>query len=594
MQAKPHSTVAFDLDAIDKHINPILQKMSLAEKIGQMTQAEKNSIRPQDVKDYAIGSVLSGGGGNPVPNDTAHWREMVMAYQQAALETQHGIPLVYGSDAVHGHNNVKGAVIFPHNIGLGATRDTDLVKRIAGITARELLATSVHWNFAPAVSVPQDIRWGRTYEGFSEDTDLVREMGVAYTQGLHESGVLASVKHYAADGGTTWGSTQQYEWVTDNWQAPSAGFHIDQGNAEIDEETFRRVHLQPYIDAVQAGALNIMTSFSSWNGVKMHAHDYLVTEVLKGELGFTGFVVSDWMAINQLDRDYYTAVVKSINAGVDMNMVPFDFKLFIETLSRAVEHGDVSMGRINNAVRRILRAKFWLGLFNSPFGDEGLVAEVGAAAHRETAREAVQKSLVLLKNENNTLPIAKTTARLLVAGRGADNIGMQCGGWSIDWQGGHGPITDGTSILDALRAELPADAVVHSTTGDFEEHAEIGVVVVGEDPYAEGIGDKNNLSLSAEDIAAIENTRAHCDQLVVVLLSGRPLLIADVLDKADAFVAAWLPGTEGTGVADVLLGNVPFTGKLAHTWPRNAEQIPLSALRDHDADPLFPFGFGLR
>lgn len=593
MQDMTRSQQARDNAAIDHQINTLLQSMSLAEKIGQMTQPEKNSISPQDVTDYAIGSVLSGGGGNPPENTAANWREMVVAYQQAALNTRTGIPLLYGSDGVHGHNNVVGAVIFPHNIGLGATRDADLVRRVGFVTGRELLATSVHWNFAPAVSVPQDIRWGRTYEGYSENTDLVCELGIAYMQGLRGAGVLESVKHFAADGGTTWGSTQQHEWINDNWQAANDVFSIDQGNAQIDEETLRRVHLAPYVEAVKADALNVMASFSSWNGQKMHAHHYLLTEVLKDELGFGGFVVSDWMAIDQINRDYYIAVVTAINAGVDMNMVPFDYKLFIETLTRAVEAGDVRMARIDDAVSRILRVKARLGLFENPFGEAALVADVGSAAHREVAREAVQKSLVLLKNEGDALPIANTTPRLLLAGRGADNIGMQCGGWTIEWQGKHGAITTGTSIREALEAVLPAGAVAYSETADFDGGADVGVVVVGENPYAEGYGDNNVLVLGAEDIAAIDRTRALCERLVIVLLSGRPLLITDVLDKADAFVAAWLPGTEGTGVADVLLGEVPFTGKLSHTWPRSASQIPLNMLQAHEAEPLFPFGFGL-
>ncbi len=581
--------------SIDERVHQLLAQMTLAEKIGQMTQVEKNSITPQDVTDYAIGSVLSGGGGNPDPNTPATWRQMVVAYQQAALKTRHSIPLIYGSDAVHGHNNVKDATIFPHNVSLGATHDADLVRRVAQITARELLATSVHWNFAPAVSVPQDIRWGRAYEGFSEDTSLVQTLGVAYARGLQEATppVLASIKHFVADGGTSWGTTRSYEWIHGNWQAANDGFSIDQGDAQFDEETLRRVHLQPYVEAIKAGAQNIMTSFSSWNGEKMHAHKYLITDVLKGEYGFEGFIVSDWMAINQIDSDYYTCVVASINAGVDMNMVPFDFRLFITTLTQAVENGDVLMERIDDAVARILRVKLWLGLFDNPISDEALLDEVGSAAHRAVAREAVQKSLVLLKNQNNALPLSRSVEKVLLAGRGADNIGMQCGGWTIDWQGGMGDITTGTSVLNALQAELPDGAVLYSATADFNTRAEVGVVVVGEDPYAEGFGDNSGLVLSPEDIAAIEKTRAQCDRLIVVLLSGRPLIITEQIELADGFVAAWLPGTEGAGITDVLLGAVPFTGKLNHTWPRTLDQLPLSRLKADAQPPLFPFGFGL-
>lgn len=593
MQGQSLDKQAVNSEAVDRRVDDLLKSMTLAEKIGQMTQPETNSVTPQEVTEYALGSVLSGGGGNPTPNDVAHWRKMVGDYQAAALQTRLKIPLIYGSDGVHGHNNVYGTVIYPHNVGLGATRDADLVRRIAKLTAQDLLATNTHWDFAPAVSVPQDIRWGRAYEGFGEDTALVSELGVAYVQGLMEAGVLPSVKHFVGDGGTTWGTTQRYEWITGNWQAPNDGFSIDQGDTRIDEDTLRRVHLQPYVDAIQAGALNIMASFSSWNGKKMHANAYLLTDVLKGELGFEGFVVSDWMAIDQIDRDYYTAVVACINAGVDMNMVPFDFKRFVETLTRAVENGDVSMARIDDAVRRILRVKMMLGVFEMPYGSEEWIVEIGSDQQRAVAREAVQKSLVLLKNEQAALPIDKSTSPVLLAGRGADNVGMQCGGWTVEWQGGHGAITEGTSILAALRAELPDNAVIYSETGEFETQAAVGIVVVGEDPYAEGLGDTTDLSLSAEDVAAIENTRAHCERLVLVLLSGRPMLIADQLTQVDAFVAAWLPGTEGAGVVDLLLGAVPFTGKLSHTWPRSVDQIPLGALRAHDQPPMFPFGFGL-
>jgi beta-glucosidase len=593
MQIEPASPIRLEHEDNRKRAQELVDAMTLAEKIGQMTQAEKNSITPEDVTRFAIGSVLSGGGGNPVPNTVATWREMVVAYQEAALRTRLRIPLIYGSDAVHGHSNVVGAVIFPQNIGLGSARDADLVRRIAAATAKELLATSVHWNFAPAVSVPQDIRWGRTYEGYGENTEIVRELGVAYLESLQDAGVLASVKHFVADGGTTWGTTRRYEWITGNWQAPDDSFSIDQGDARMDEESLRRVHLQPYIDAIHAGALNIMVSFSSWNGDKMHDHRYLLTDVLKGEYGFEGFLVSDWMAINQLDPDYDTCVVRAINAGIDMVMVPFDFKLFVNALTAAVERGDVSTERIDDAVRRILLAKMWLGLFESPFGAEDFVREVGSDAHRRLAREAVQKSLVLLKNEGGTLPIPRTTSKLLLAGRGADNVGMQCGGWTIDWQGGHGRTTEGTSIYDALKAAFSEEAILYSEAADFDSHAGIGLVVVGEDPYAEGLGDRNTLCLSEADVSVIEKMRAQCDRLVVVLLSGRPLLISDQLALADAFVAAWLPGTEGAGIVDCLLGETPFTGKLRYSWPRSAEQIPLSALKAHDQAPLFPIGYGL-
>jgi len=579
---------------IKESVEALLAEMTLAEKIGQMTQPEKNSIPAEDITNYFIGSVLSGGGGNPAPNTPANWAAMVRSFQEAALKTRLGIPLIYGSDAVHGHNNVFGAVLFPHNIGLGAARDPELVAKIARITGLEMLGTNVHWNFAPAVSVPQDIRWGRTYEGYSEDTDLVIELGVSYLKGLQdvEPRALASVKHFAADGGTAWGTVQTYDWIMGNWQSADDRWSIDQGDALIDEATLRDIHLRPYQAAIAAGAQNIMVSFSSWQGIKNHGNYHLLTEILKQEFGFEGFLVSDWMAINQIDRDYYTCVVTSINAGLDMVMVPFDYKLFINTLTAAVEKGDVSIQRIDDAVRRILRAKQWLGVFEQPFPDAALLNDVGSDEHRAVAREAVRKSVTLLRNEKDTLPLAKDTPSIFVAGRGADNIGLQCGGWSIVWLGGDGAITEGTTLLEGFKQA--SQNIRYDAAGDFgDARAETGIVVVAEPPYAEGMGDNDQLTLSEEDIATLKRVRPQVDKLALVILSGRPLLIADQLDLCDAVIAAWLPGTEGAGVADVLFGDHPFTGRLSYSWPRSKNQIPLSALKADSEPPLFPFGYGL-
>ncbi len=451
---------------IEDRVENLLSHMTLAEKIGQMAQVEKNSITAEEVSRYAIGSVLSGGGGNPTPNTPRSWWQMVHSFQEAALKSRLGIPLIYGSDAVHGHNNVKGAVIFPHNVGLGATRDSELVERIGRITAKECAATGVRWDFAPAVSVPQDIRWGRTYEGFSENTDLVSALGVALMRGLQytENGamstLLASVKHYVADGGTRWGSARGYPWLHSMWTREGDSFQIDQGVAEIDEDALRTIHLAPYKAAIGAGAMCIMVSYSSWQGLKLHAHKYLLTDVLKNEFGFKGFVVSDWQAIDQIDPDYYTCVVKSINAGLDMIMVPFDFKRFINTMNDALEHNDIAPERIDDAVRRILRVKFQLGLFECPLTDDSLLSEVGSAAHREVAREAVKKSLVLLKNDDHIVPLNKTLPRLLIAGRAADDLGYQCGGWSIEWMGAPGNVTKGTTLLQGIRMAVSATTEV--------------------------------------------------------------------------------------------------------------------------------------
>ncbi len=579
-------------------VKALVAQMTLAEKIGQMTQVEKGSLSTEDVTTYFIGSVLSGGGGNPEVNTASGWMEMVQAFQEAALETRLKIPLIYGVDAVHGHNNVKDAVIFPHNIGLGATRDADLLRRIADITRKELLATGVHWDFAPAVSVPHDIRWGRTYEGFSEDTDLVTELALAYMEGLQNAdpSVLASIKHYVADGGTEWGTSKTYEWISGNWQAPGDYYKIDQGDSRLDEATLRAVHLPPYKAAIDAGAMNVMASFSSWQGLKMHAHRYLLTDVLKHELGLKGFIVSDWMAVSQIDPDYNVSVAMSINAGVDMVMVPYDFKLFIQTLTHAVETGAVSMERIDDAVERILLTKAWLGLFEKPFGVAEYLPEFGSDPHRQVAREAARKSFVLLKNADQVLPLSKSS-QILLAGKGAEDIGMQCGGWSITWQGEHGQTTLGKTAFAGIREAVGDDAeLAYDVEGDFggDTIADVGIVFVGESPYAEGLGDNSNLYLSEADKALVKKMRPRCHKLVVILLSGRPLIITEELELADAFIAAWLPGSEaGNALADVLFGDFPFTGKLSVSWPRDMSQVPFAALKASPEPPLFPFGFGL-
>jgi beta-glucosidase len=586
---------------VEQRVEDLLARMTLAEKIGQMTQVEKNSIAPPDIALKFIGSVLSGGGGSPSKGaSAAGWANMVNGFQEYALRTRLGIPLIYGVDAVHGHGNLKGATIFPHNIGLGATRDPDLVERIGRATAEEMAATGIWWNFAPVVAVVQDIRWGRTYEGFGEDTDLVATLGAAYIRGLqgeylsHPLSALATPKHFIGDGGTVWGTS-----ANDNWM-------IDQGNMLVDEATLRQLFLPTYQAAIDAGARSIMVSFSSWQGVKMHAHKYLLTEVLKGELGFTGFLVSDWQAIDQIPGDYYTDIITSINAGLDMIMVPYDYHTLIAGLTRAVNEGRISMARIDDAVRRILTVKFELGLFERPYADPATLALVGSDAHRELAREAVRKSLVLLKNDGGALPIAKDAPLIFVAGQAAHDVGLSLGGWSIEWQGAVGNITPGTTILEGIRQIVaPTAHVEYDRLGLFLDVtdadgnpaiADVGIVVVGEEPYAEGEGDRADLRLSTIDAALIDQVKSRSAKVVVVLVSGRPLIVTGHLPDWDAFVAAWLPGTEGRGVADELFGDYPFTGKLPYTWPRWNAQLPLDfdELPGEGCDaPLFPFGYGL-
>ena len=587
-------------DDLSPDIEHLIEGMTLLEKVGQMTQVEVNSLRGGAVRELGIGSVLSGGGGNPTPNTPDAWAQMVRRVQSEALESRLGIPLLYGVDAVHGHSNVRGATIFPHNVGLGATRDTDLVERIAHITARELLATNVHWTFAPAVSVPQDIRWGRTFEGFSQDPDLVAALGAAFIRGLQgaEDGshrpVLSSPKHFVGDGGTAWGSTPRYSWIRDWWrnEVPDR-WQLDQGDLRSDEAILRSIHLPPYRAAISAGALSVMVSYSSWNGEKLHGHHYLLTEVLKKELAFDGFLVSDWLAVSQLDASFEKAVCLAINAGLDMVMVPFEYQRFMRAVQAGVEARTIPESRIDDACRRILRVKAALGLFNDPFGDSTLLAEVGSGAHRAVAREAVSKSQVLLKNQGELLPLSVNVARLLVAGEGADDVGLQCGGWTIEWQGSRGAITTGTTLLQAVGATVSPDtSVLYRPDGRFrlDETADVGLVVVSEPPYCEGEGDRDDLSLTGDEVELVRRVRHYCRHLVLVIYSGRPLLLGQVLDLCDAVVASWLPGTEAQGIADVLFGIEPFAGRLPYDWPQTMAYVR----SPNGQAPLFPLSFGLK
>lgn len=565
---------------IDDRIADLLSRMSLDEKIGQMTQAERDAL--EDIKDiatYHLGSLLSGGGSTPSPNTPEAWADMYDSYQEQALSTRLGIPLIYGADAVHGHNNVKGAVIFPHNIGLGATRNPELIGEIGRITALEVAGTGVDWTFSPCLAVFRDERWGRTYESFGETPELVSLLGGAIVRGYQGADlgngetILATAKHWVGDGGTTGG--------------------VDRSNTEVDEQTLRSIHVAPYVEAINAGVGSVMVSQSSWNGVEMHASAYLINDVLKGELGFEGFVVSDWEAIDQIPGDYQSDVRTAINAGLDMIMVPYEFVTFIDTLRDAVESGDVPMERIDDAVGRILRAKFQLGLFENPYTDRDLTGLIGSAEHREVARQAVRESLVLLKNDNALLPLPKDLSHIHVAGRNADDLGSQCGGWTITWQGRNGNITAGTTILEAIRNTVSENtSVTFSRDGSGAEGADVGIVVVGETPYAEWEGDKSDLGLSKADVNGIDAVREAGVPVVVILVSGRPMIVEPELENWDALIAAWLPGTEGQGVADVLFGNYSPTGKLPCSWPRTMDQVPIN-YGDPDCDPLFAYGFGL-
>jgi len=589
--AAPPADAPRKFSSYDPQIKPILARMTLDEKIGQMTQPDQTYIKDlTDIETLSLGSILSGGSSDPKEgNSLKAWTDLYDRLQAHTQKSRLKIPLLYGIDSVHGNSNLLGAVIFPHNIGLGCTRNPSLIEKVERIAGEETRTTGIQWAFAPCVTVPQDARWGRTYEGFSEDPQLVQQLGEAAVRGLQGTdlanplAVLACAKHYIGDGGTTFGSVKNGRGLPGN----------DQGNTEVDEATLRRIHLPGYISTVKAGVGSIMPSYSSWNGVKMSANKYLLTDVLKTELGFEGFLISDYNAVDQIDKDFKKAVGISINAGMDMVMEPDKYKLFIKDLKELVEEGVVPMSRIDDAVTRILRVKFAMGMMDpnrSPLADRSLAKNFGSPEHRAVGRDAVRQSLVVLKNDNHVLPLAKTAARIHVAGKSADDIGNQCGGWTIDWQGHSDNVTTGgTTVLASIKKAAPKAQVTFSANGTGAAGATVGVVVIGEKPYAEGMGDRQDLSLAPEDVAAIDNMKAAGIPFVVILFSGRPMILGDSLDKANAFIAAWLPGTEGDGIADVLFGDYKPTGKLSFAWPRFMDQYPHAK----DTTPLFPYGYGL-
>jgi beta-glucosidase len=583
--------------AYDAQARALLGSMTLDEKVGQMVQAEQLADE-KDIETYFLGSLLSGGDNDPRTNSVQDWTDLYDRLQARALKTRLRIPLLYGIDAVHGHSNVLGAVIFPHNIGLGATRDPQLVEEIARITAAEVRATGIQWTFAPCIAVVRDERWGRTYESFAEEPGLVAQLGEAAVRGLQGADlkdplrVLACAKHYVGDGGTVYGSG-----TLNNDAVPGTRHPLDQGDTRLSEAELRRLHLPGYLKAVEAGVGSIMPSYSSWNGERLSGHKYLLTDVLKKELGFEGFLISDYNAIDALPGDFRAQIKQSTNAGMDMFMVPQKYRQLYGHLKDLAEKGEVPMARIDDAVLRILRVKYAMGLFDegrSQLADRALHRRFGSPEHRAVARRAVRQSLVLLKNERRALPLSKTAKRIHVAGKNADDIGNQCGGWTIKWQGQSGPVTTGgTTILAALKAAAGAGTqVTFARDGSGAAGADVAVVVVGETPYAEMRGDRTDLALDKEDQAAIANAKKAGVPVVVVVVSGRPLILGDAATQADALVAAFLPGTEGQGVADVLFGDHKPTGKLSFTWPRTMAQLPIN-VGDASYDPLFPYGFGL-
>jgi beta-glucosidase len=600
---------------VSQRVADLVSRMTLAEKIGQMTQTERYQVfdDTSPITTYGLGSILSGGGSTPAQNTPEAWADMVDRFQSAALATRLHIPLLYGIDSVHGDGNMYGATVFPHNIGLGATRDPALVRAVEHATAEETRASGPQWTFAPCICSAQDDRWGRTYESFGEDPRLVERMETAIDgfQGApghlaDRDRVLATAKHFAGDGDTKYGTA-------------TGGYKIDQGIAVTNHQDFYDKALRQYVPAVQDHHVgSVMPSFSSvdWtedgvgNPIKMHANGDLINGWLKNQAGFGGFVISDWEGIHQIPGDWPTQVKTGVNAGIDMMMEPNSYQSFISTLTDLVNSGDVPMARIDDAVSRILTKKFQLGLFEHPYTDRTNLDQVGSAAHHALARRAAAESQVLLKNTRSALPLSRK-ADVYIAGSNADNIGNQAGGWTLTWQGGSTNVIPGTTILDGIREATSGHVTFSEDASAPVQRSDLGIVVVGETPYSEGFGDVGgplwaydpgdngvprpvkDMQLSAADKAAVDKVCSEAVKCAVVIVSGRPLILDPAQrSEADALVAAWLPGSEGAGVADTLFGIRPFTGKLPVTWPRTLDQEPINK-GDADYDPLYPYGYGL-
>lgn len=597
-----HPSPLRDPDAHEERIETLIEGMSLEEKVGQMIQPELRNVTPEDVRRYHLGSILNGGGSFPDGDKNApvsDWLTLADGFYQASMDDSDGfaaIPVLWATDAVHGHNNVKGATLFPHNIGLGAARNPELIRQIGAATAREVAVTGLDWNFAPTLAVARDDRWGRTYEAYAEDPELLYDYGKAMVEGLQGAPnsdeffgagrVIATAKHYIADGGTDGG--------------------IDRGDAPFSETELRDVHGPGYFGALDGAVQTVMASFSSWQGEKLHGHGYLMTEVLKQRIGFDGLIVGDWNGHEFVDGCRQDSCPQAINAGLDIFMVPEQWRALHANTVEQVRSGEIPEARINDAVRRILRVKFRANLFEKGRPSERPLAGdtqwLGADEHRDLARQAVRESLVLLKNQNRVLPI-KADSRVLVAGDGADNMGKQNGGWTLTWQGTGNANSDfpgASSIYDgvAQAVEAAGGSVELSADGRFEEQPDVAIVVFGEDPYAEMQGDRGDVDYEPEsDLALLERLREAGIPVVSVFITGRPLWVNPEINASDAFVVAWLPGSEGAGVADVLIGNeqgqarYDFSGRLTYSWPARADQTPLN--RDDGQTPLFPYGFGL-
>ncbi|MFA3791306.1 exo 1,3/1,4-beta-D-glucan glucohydrolase [Aliiglaciecola sp. SL4] len=590
---------------VEAKVKQILASMTLEQKVAQMIQPEIRDISVADMRKYGFGSYLNGGGA--FPNNTKHssvddWvklaDDMYLASVDDSLDGS-SIPTMWGTDAVHGHNNVIGATLFPHNIGLGAANNPDLIERIANITATEVMATGIDWVFAPTVAVVRDDRWGRTYEGYSEDPEIVRNYAASIVKGLQgeankdflsDNRVISTVKHFIGDGGTLDGD--------------------DQGDNISSEQELFDIHAQGYVGGLSAGAQSVMASFNSWHGDKIHGNQYLLTEVLKKQMGFDGFVVGDWNGHGQVENCSNESCPQAVNAGLDIFMVPTDAwrPLYKNTIAQ-VKDGTIAMSRINDAVTRILRVKVRAGLFDKPNPLQrkysGKNELIGHQSHRDVARQAVRESLVLLKNKNHLLPLDPKLS-ILVAGDAADSIGKQSGGWSVTWQGTNNSNADfpgGSSIFAGLSKQINAAGgqVELNVNGDFTNKPDVAIVVFGEEPYAEGHGDRASLDYQQgdkRDLALLKKLKAQGIPVVAIFISGRPMWVNAELNASDAFVAAWLPGSEGGGIAEVILANPDgsiqhdFKGKLSFSWPKSAQQTTVN-YGDLDYAPLLPYRFGL-
>lgn len=568
--------------SVEHRVNDLIGRMTLVEKIAQMMQLDLSvtQTNPSLLTQYSFGSVLSGGGSDPLTGNSAEsWANTYDMLQSHAINSRLKIPILYGIDAVHGHNNVLGATIFPHNIGLGCTQNPELIKQAARISAIEIAATGIDWTFAPCIAVPRDERWGRTYEGFGETPELAQLYGSAAVRGFqtdslsHPTSILACAKHFVGDGGTTDG--------------------IDQGNTELTEELIRSIHLPGYKTAIDSGVGSIMISYSSINGIKMHGNKHWITDILKNELGFNGIIVSDWAGVDQINSDYKKSVELAINAGIDMVMLPTRYNDFLNAMKSLVQEGKIDTGRIDDAVKRILTMKFNMGLFERPFADKSLLSLIGSQDHRAVARQCVRESMVLLKKKDGILPLKKSNARILVAGSHADDIGYQCGGWTITWQGKSGDIIEGTTILEGMKNATPNADIEFSMTGDFQNSsADYSVVVIGEKPYAEGRGDSKDLRIQKSDVELVKRMKGYGAPVIVILVTGRPVILEKIQHYADVIFAAWLPGTEGDGISDVLFGDFQPKGKLSISWPKTMAQIPIN-VGDVNYSPLYAYGYGI-